>query len=441
MTDLMVIIGLTLITCGVIAGVGAAALYALRRHSLRYQLAVVALLPVAAVTATVAINVWLMFLSRHDSTVIVISLITAVPLAALGAWLVVRRISRGSAELSAALGRLVADSTGPTRPTVEQPSDGAGAGGRSTRTGLATASSGDALPAELATVLADLDATRLTLAEARRRQQAAEDARRELVSFMSHDLRTPLAGLRALAEGLEDGVISDVPRALSHLGATVNRMSHLVDDLFELSRVQGERETRPETLVSLSELIIDVTSEAQAVARAHRVQLEVTVPDEDRLAVVGSADDLARAVTNLVANAMRHTEAGGVVRVGASRADDGHVRVEVVDRCGGIPEESLDRVFDIGWRGSEARSADGGAGLGLAIARGVVQAHDGRIEVRNVAGGCRFAVDLPEPAVPALGPAANRSAISGTAASGSGATATGATGPGASGFGSTGSAS
>ena len=84
---------------------------------------------------------------------------------------------------------------------------------------------------------------------------------------MSHDLRTPLAGLRALAEGLEDGVVTDVPRALRHQRATVERMSHLVDDLFELSRVQGATPARPETLVSLTELITDVASVSAGVAR------------------------------------------------------------------------------------------------------------------------------------------------------------------------------
>jgi signal transduction histidine kinase len=251
------------------------------------------------------------------------------------------------------------------------------------------------IPAELAFAVAELEVTRQTLAEARRRQRAAEDARRELVSFMSHDLRTPLAGLRALAEGLEDGVITDVPRALAHLRATVTRMSHLVDDLFELSRVQGTRPDRPQTLVSLTELIMDVSSESTALARTHGVELQVDLPDQDRLAVVGTADDLARVVTNLLANAIRHTDAGQSVRIAAAREADGHVRVEVVDRCGGIPEENLVRVFDAGWRGNEARSGDDGAGLGLAIARGVVESHDGRIAVENVLGGCRFAVDLP----------------------------------------------
>lgn len=379
MKDFAAIVALSFGACVLVGLLGAIFIHLLRRRSLRYQLLTAALLPVAAVTATVLINVWLMFLSPHDSSVILIALATAVLLAVLGAWLVMRQIGRGSAELGAAVERLVADSTSLGAPVVPP-------GGTVTQ-----------IPEELASVVADLDATRRMLAETRSRQQAAEDARRELVSFMSHDLRTPLAGLRALLEGVEDGVITDVPGALGHMRSTVERMSHLVDDLFELSRVRGSPRLRQETLVSLSELIMDVSMESAGLARAHEVTLDTRVPSEDRLAVVGSADDLARAVANLVANAVRHTSSGQTVRLIGSRAEDGHVCVEVVDGCGGIPEESLDRVFDVGWRGDASRSADDGAGLGLAITRGVVESHDGRIEVRNVTGGCRFAVELPEP--------------------------------------------
>ena len=215
---------------------------------------------------------------------------------------------------------------------------------------------------------------------------------------MSHDLRTPLAGLRALSEGLEDGVIADVPRALAHFRSTVARMTGLVDDLFALSRVQGAPETKKSQLVSLTEVITDVASEAAATAATRQVTLDVEVPANDRLAVLGTPDDLARALANLVANAIRHTDPGMTVRLLGRRAEDGRVQVAVVDACGGIPEESLPRVFDTGWRGTPSRSGDdGGAGLGLAIAQGVVRSHAGQIGVRNVDGGCRFEVDLPSP--------------------------------------------
>lgn len=381
MTDFMIIVGLTVVTCGAILLLGAWLLHLVRGRSLRYQLMIATLLPVTAVAATVLINVRLMFLSGHDSTVVLVALATAVMLALVGTWLVMRRVASGSAQLGAGLQQLVADTTGPgVTPDSAEP--------------VATAP----VPEELSAVLSELRETRRTLTQARERERAAEDARRELVSFMSHDLRTPLSGLRALSEGLQDGVITDVPRALGHLNSTVRRMSHLVDDLFELSRVQGTGAPKVATLVSVSELITDVASEASAAATAQQVHLDADVPPKDRLSVFGSADDLARAFGNLVANAVRHTQPEETVRLIADRAEDGRVRVAVIDGCGGIPEENLGRVFDVGWRGTPSRSGeDGGAGLGLAIARGVVEAHDGRIAVSNVTGGCRFELRLPTP--------------------------------------------
>jgi signal transduction histidine kinase len=308
-----------------------------------------------------------------------IALATALMLAVLGAWLVTRRIVRASREVGAGLDQLVADTCEGMPNSL--------AGGQSNAAGA---------PQELAKVLNDLSDTRRTLAESRARERAAEQSRRQLVTFMSHDLRTPLAGLTALAEGLEDGVIADVPRALSQVRSTVSRMSVLVDDLFALSRVQGPDASKPSMPVSVTELVSDIVSEAAASAAANGVQLSTDLPDDDRLAVSGSADDLARALTNLVTNAVRHTCSGGTVRLEASRTKAAEVLVAVIDECGGIPEGDLGRVFDAGWRGTPSRSkADGGAGLGLAIARAVVESHNGSISARNVPGGCRFDIALP----------------------------------------------
>ncbi len=384
MRDLVVIIAITVGACLVIGLVGVVALHLLRNRSLRYQLAVATLVPVLAVAITVVLNVRLMFLSPHDSAVILVALATSLALAVSGAWLVVRRISHASRRVGAGLSQLVADSA-PGPVAAHRPA------------AALTESDVRPAPAELAEVLQELARTRVTLAESRERERAAEESRRELVTFMSHDLRTPLAGLRALAEGLEDGVISDVPRALSHLRSTVTRMTALVDDLFALSRVQGANQPKPQRLVSLRELIDDVASETTPTAQAHGVRLEVHRPEDDRLAVLGSPDDLARAFGNLVVNAIRHTEPGASVRIEGGRAPDGHLQVAVVDGCGGIPEQHLARVFDTGWRASSSRGDDGGAGLGLAITKGVVESHAGRIGVRNVTGGCRFDISLPSP--------------------------------------------
>jgi signal transduction histidine kinase len=382
MTDLLLIIGLTLGACLVVGLLGALLLRAIRRSSLRYQLAVASLIPVLAVAATVVINVELMFLSAHDTTVILLAVGTALLVAVVGGWLVSRRFSLASRQLQDSIGRLVSDSEG-VRTTDVQYQD-SGTDDRS-------------LPAELARVEEELAEARQTLADVRQRERAAEQSRQELVSFMSHDLRTPLAGLRALAEGLEDGVITDVPGTLRHISSTVARMTIMVDDLFALSRVRGVPEPREFSLVALSELVSDVALEAEATARTAKVRLDVNVPDHDNLAVLGRHEDLSRALGNLISNAIRHTEPDQIVRVTADRGEDGSVQVSVMDGCGGIPEAYLDRVFDTGWRGSPARSStDGGAGLGLAIARGVVESHQGEIAVRNTETGCCFEVALPQ---------------------------------------------
>lgn len=380
MTDLLLITGLTLAACVAVGLLGALLLRAIRRSSLRYQVAVATLIPVLAVAATVVINVELMFLSAHDTTVILLALGIALVLAVVGAWLVSRRFSLASRRLQDTVGLLISDSRG--APDVLD-SDIHAPDHR--------------LPAELARLEEELAEARRTLAESRRRERAAEQSRQELVSFMSHDLRTPLAGLRALAEGLEDGVITDVAGTLQHFRSTVARMTIMVDDLFALSRVQGAPEPRELSLVALSELVCDVASEAEATARTAHVRLEVNVPEHDNLAVLGRHEDLSRALGNLISNAIRHTEPQQAVHVSAERAEDGSVRVAVQDGCGGIPDAYLDRVFDTGWRGSPARgSTGGGAGLGLAIARGVVESHQGEIAVSNTETGCRFEVALPQ---------------------------------------------
>lgn len=380
MTDLLLITGLTLAACVAVGLLGALLLRAIRRSSLRYQVAVATLIPVLAVAATVVINVELMFLSAHDTTVILLALGIALVLAVVGAWLVSRRFSLASRRLQDTVGLLISDSRG--APDVLD-SDIHAPDHR--------------LPAELARLEEELAEARRTLAESRRRERAAEQSRQELVSFMSHDLRTPLAGLRALAEGLEDGVITDVTGTLQHFRSTVARMTIMVDDLFALSRVQGAPEPRELSLVALSELVCDVASEAEATARTAHVRLEVNVPEHDNLAVLGRHEDLSRALGNLISNAIRHTEPQQAVHVSAERAEDGSVRVAVQDGCGGIPDAYLDRVFDTGWRGSPARgSTGGGAGLGLAIARGVVESHQGEIAVSNTETGCRFEVALPQ---------------------------------------------
>ena len=382
MTEILIY---TALTCLGTAAVGALVLRAVRARSLFWSIVVAALIPLLAVTASVVLNVRLMFISSHDSTAVSVALALATVIGVILSFVLGRRVSTGSRQLTSALRELA--SPGPPR--------GEALAGGVERAAAANPSS----PAEIVALARELDVTRDRLDAAQRRAQALEDSRRELVAFMSHDLRTPLAGLRALAEGLEDGVIEDAPGALRQMRQTVDRMNGLVGDLFELSRLHAGPSTaaEPRAMVSLLELAHDIAGELGAHAKRHGVALVLDVSDDqDRLAVRGHSDELARALTNLVGNAIRHTAAGGAVLVSARRQEDGAIRIAVTDGCGGIPENDLDRLFDVGWRAAPERGTeDAGAGLGLAIARGVVEGHAGSIDVANVPGGCRFDVVLP----------------------------------------------
>ena len=298
MSDIGQIVGLTVAACAAVGLAGVGALHLLRRRSMRQQLMLAMLVPVLAVVATVAVNVNYMFLSTHDSGVVLLALLLSSVLALVGAWAVLRHIMRALTHLDDGLHRLVTEADPAT-------SDGTGRGRPEP----------PAMPEDFSRLAAELDTTRQTLADLRDREQLAEQARRELVSFLSHDLRTPLSGLRALAEALEDGVITDVPRALGHLQATVDRMAGLVDDLFALSRVEGSTGVKVVAPVSLAEVVTDVVSELGGTAAARQVDLVVELPDQDRLAVLGAADDLTRALANLVVNAIRHTDPGQRVRI------------------------------------------------------------------------------------------------------------------------------
>jgi signal transduction histidine kinase len=244
----------------------------------------------------------------------------------------------------------------------------------------------------------ELERARRQLLDAAERERALERNRRELVAWVSHDLRTPIAGLRAMVEALADGVVDepdDVRRYHMQLMSEVDRLAGLVDDLFELSRIEAGSLAVSVERVALGELLSDAVASAAAVAAGKRVRVDGRLdgrpPD-----VAGSAAELKRVVRNLLDNAIRHTPPGGTVQVAVS-GTEAHAEVSVLDGCGGIPTRDLDRVFDLAYRGDAARTpgAAGGAGLGLAIARGLVEALDGDIAVRNEAGGCRFTVRLP----------------------------------------------
>jgi signal transduction histidine kinase len=248
------------------------------------------------------------------------------------------------------------------------------------------------------------------------RERALERSRRELVAWVSHDLRTPIAGIRAMVEALDDGVVDEpgeVKRFHLQLVSEADRLARLVDDLFELSRIEADALQLTLEPVPLGELVSDAVASAAIVAQAKGVRLDGRLAAGHRWpSVIGSAPELTRIVHNLLDNAIRHTPSGGAVEVvvrtdpaAAPGADavagngrgHGVAEVSVRDECGGIPADELDRVFDLAYRGDLARTpvSAGGAGLGLAIARGLAEAHEGDIAVHNEPGGCRFTVRLP----------------------------------------------
>jgi signal transduction histidine kinase len=265
--------------------------------------------------------------------------------------------------------------------------------------GRAPTAAGRRLTAEMDQLRRELQTTAAALAATRERERSLETARRELVSWVSHDLRTPLAGLRAMAEALEDGVVDDPELYYKQIGASVERLNQMVEDLFDLSRIQAGEMSRDSERIALDDLVSDCVAALEPLATASGVRLTGSVTGA--AAVTGSGPELNRALTNLVANAIRHTRAEGSVdvQVSVSHAPGALAEVVVRDECGGIPADHLDRVFDVGFRGEAARTPHAhehtGAGLGLAITRGIVEAHDGTVDVENLPGGCRFRVRLP----------------------------------------------
>jgi signal transduction histidine kinase len=232
----------------------------------------------------------------------------------------------------------------------------------------------------------------------RERDAEVERKRREMVAWVSHDLRTPLAGLRAMAEALEDGIATDPDRYYRQINEEVDRLSTMVDDLAALSRLQSGSLRLSLEQVNLGDLLSDTLASTDPVAAARGIELVGEV--EGAVAARVDPREVERALMNLVMNAIRHTPDDGTVHVFV-RLDGADALIGVEDGCGGLTSDELARAFEAGWRGSDARTpgVGEGAGLGLAIVRGVAEAHGGHANVVNIDHGCRFLVRLPlEPA-------------------------------------------
>jgi signal transduction histidine kinase len=347
---------------GVLTVLAAHVLVARRRGlgGLRRQFAAVAVLVVVQGAVVVAVFIDRMFLSAHDAALAAVVVGWA---AVLGLWALHLLGARALADVDAIRETLAAVALGR----------------RDVRTGVERSG-------ELAELAADVDAMVARLG-------GEERARRALVAAVSHDLRTPVTALRLLSEAVEDGVVEGdtaqeyAGRIATHVGV----LGDLIDDLFELSRLEsGELRWSMEE-VALAELVHEVVEAMRPEAAASSVDVRAVLDAGDPLAV-GDRARLQRVLFNLIQNAIRHTPPDGSVTVRAERVDGG-VEIEVADTGAGIPAAERTRVFEAFHRLDPARS-DGGAGLGLAISRAIVEAHGGRIWIVDEAPGTRVRVRL-----------------------------------------------
>jgi signal transduction histidine kinase len=230
-----------------------------------------------------------------------------------------------------------------------------------------------------------------------------DEARRRLIAAVSHDLRTPLASLRLLVDAVEDGVATGQTRTryLREMRTHVAALSVLIDDLFELSRLEAGEISWSMHQVELGGLVSETVAALRAQAQERGVTVAAELPvDGEALSAHANAEKVQRVLFNLIVNAIRHTPADGsvVVRARPAAGGAGLVEVEVVDDGTGVPAQERERVFEPFYRGGEdgaARSSDG-AGLGLAISRAIVEAHGGRIWLEPAAPrGTRVRFTLP----------------------------------------------
>jgi signal transduction histidine kinase len=246
--------------------------------------------------------------------------------------------------------------------------------------------------AELARTLDDM-AARLSASIERERELEAH--RLDMITAASHDLRTPLASLRAMIEAIEDGLVAEGPerdRYLAEMGRSVDSLAELTDDLFELIKIEAGAIEADADRARLEEVTAAALALCEAAALEKGLRIGATLGPAG---AVGCSPRLARVIQNLVQNAIRHTAPGGSVTVSAEFAA-GRLQLVVEDDGEGIPPEQLEQVFEPFWRGDSAR-ATAGSGLGLTLVKRIVEGLGGEVRAMSVpSGGARFAVSLPQ---------------------------------------------
>lgn len=348
-----------------------------RLGSLRLRIVLASVVGLAVIVANIVAAVVLMFLNAHDLTLLLLVLAFAAAVSTVFAYHVARTLSREIDVLSRTARRLAEGDLDARVHAIGND--------------------------EVARLGATFDSMATDLQAAFEREHRLEDGRRGMIAAVSHDLRTPLATTQAMIEALADGVVADsdeVRRYIEAIRGEVQHLARLIDDLFELSQIESGTLHLHIAPTRLAELVVRTVEAYRAQAQDRGVSLESVV--EPKLATVpADAARMQRVLRNLIDNGLRYTPPGGVLRVEA-RPVDGAIRVAVSDSGPGIAPEELERVFDRFYREELARSRSGskgssvGAGLGLAIARALVQAHGGRIWAeRRAGGGAVFQFTIP----------------------------------------------
>lgn len=335
-----------------------------RLPSLRWTVLVVAVAAVVAAAGVVAAAAAAMFLSAHDLELVYAALAFGV---ALGAFFALAVAGPLTSDL-----RVVADAAGSVAD-----------GDLTVRTGIERKD-------EVGTLARDVDAMVDRLRELQSRRDDDEAARSHLLAAISHDLRTPLATLRAAVEALQDGVASDEPRYLTSMANDVELLTGMVDDLFLIARLDAGKMQLECLPVDLAELADSAAESMAPLAQQREVRVEV---DGDApLRTNADARGVTRVLRNLIDNAVRHAPGGSTVRV--ELLDGSPQVVRVLDEGAGFSKEFLASAFEAFSRADTARTRDAGAGLGLAIAKGLVEAQGGTIWAEPGPGGA-VAFTLP----------------------------------------------
>ena len=376
--DLILLAAFLLISGGVTIAIGvAAARWGVPRmfHSLQARLALVCVVTAALALTNVGFTAILMFLSTHD-----LALLAGLLAFSMGVSIVV------SLFFSAATARSINELAQAVRVM------NTGTLGTHVRVPVRSQD-------EVGTLARELNAMAERLEASFSRERDLEQARKELVRAVSHDLRTPLSSIRVMVESINDGVVDDedtVRRYLSSTQSEVESLSQLINDLFELSQMDaGALELHLESS-SLQALISETMESMSAQAESRKLTLDRTV-DGGIEPVVMDPQRVQRVLYNLVQNAIRHTPPDGTIVLRARDIGD-ELQVDVVDTGEGISGEEFPYLFQPAYRSDKARSRDsGGGGLGLSIALGIIEAHGGRMWVQSSLGeGSTFSFTLPK---------------------------------------------